>query len=178
MSKDSPQISHLMFVDDLLLFAKANVVQVDVIKRCSNSFCEASGELVSDQRIMIYFFKGVSNQLASELATRNGFKYTNDIDKYLGTTIWSGRLTKHTYNFVLEKTHHRFSGWKSKVLSIAERVTLVNFILLSLPQYIMQSALIPKCIILDWKTSVDNSYGEILFRGEGFVLLLEKISIV
>lgn len=39
LSKNGPQLYHLFFADDLLLFAKAWMDQVPVIKACLESFC-------------------------------------------------------------------------------------------------------------------------------------------
>jgi len=38
-----PQISHLVFVDDLLLFAEASIEQAHCVLHCLDMFCQASG---------------------------------------------------------------------------------------------------------------------------------------
>jgi hypothetical protein len=45
-----PQISHLLFVDDLLLFAEASFEQSHCIMHCLNLFCQASGQKINSQK--------------------------------------------------------------------------------------------------------------------------------
>ncbi|RDX79786.1 putative mitochondrial protein, partial [Mucuna pruriens] len=40
-------ISHLFFVDDLLLFGKASITQIDIINNCLDVFCSSSRQKVS-----------------------------------------------------------------------------------------------------------------------------------
>lgn len=42
-NRGGPPISNLMFVDDLVLFAEASVDQVQVVKKCLDKICDASG---------------------------------------------------------------------------------------------------------------------------------------
>lgn len=37
------EVSHLMFVDDIILIAEANIQQVNIIKSTLDSFCRCSG---------------------------------------------------------------------------------------------------------------------------------------
>ncbi|XP_028755406.1 probable LRR receptor-like serine/threonine-protein kinase At1g53430 [Neltuma alba] len=63
LHKDDPPISHLFFADDLILFAKASIEQVAVIKPCLDRFCLASGQKVSQSKteVMMNLRTGVGN---------------------------------------------------------------------------------------------------------------------
>ena len=39
VGKNGPLISHLMFVDDFILFKEALKTQIDVVMKCLNEFC-------------------------------------------------------------------------------------------------------------------------------------------
>lgn len=54
-SKDGPLISHLLFVDDMLLFTEASVDQVATIKGCIDQFCCHFRQLVSVAKAKIFF---------------------------------------------------------------------------------------------------------------------------
>jgi len=51
-----PQISHLLFADDLLLFAKASIEQAHCVLHCLDMFCQASGQRINYQKTQVFFF--------------------------------------------------------------------------------------------------------------------------
>lgn len=50
-SKQNLGISHLFFVDDLMLFAKANKAGVESIKKVLSQFCKEFGQVVSVEKL-------------------------------------------------------------------------------------------------------------------------------
>jgi len=50
-----PQISHLVFVDDLLLFAEASIEQAHCVLHCLDMFCQASGQQINYQKTQVFF---------------------------------------------------------------------------------------------------------------------------
>lgn len=49
-SSRGPKISHLLFADDLILFAKATVSQARVVRKTVREFCSCSGMMVNSQK--------------------------------------------------------------------------------------------------------------------------------
>ena len=47
LSRHSPNLSHLFFADDLLLFAEASESQIGMIMECLNNFCLALGQRIN-----------------------------------------------------------------------------------------------------------------------------------
>jgi hypothetical protein len=62
IGKHCPPITHLLFVDDLLIFAKATLTEACTIKSCLDSYCAWSGQQVNEAKSSILFSK---NTLAS-----------------------------------------------------------------------------------------------------------------
>ncbi|KAA3473211.1 LINE-1 reverse transcriptase isogeny [Gossypium australe] len=54
------------------------------------------------------------------------------------------RVTKSTLSFVVEKVRHKLQSWEVRKLSMARRVTLAQSILLTIPNYFIQTMLISK----------------------------------
>ncbi|KAJ8436976.1 hypothetical protein Cgig2_012263 [Carnegiea gigantea] len=77
-----------------------------------------------------------------------------DLGKYLGVPTINGKVTKETFREVVQRVDKRLSGWKTKCLSLAGRLTLIHSTLSSLPSFIMQMTWLPRsiCDELDRKT--------------------------
>ncbi|KAK5770770.1 hypothetical protein PVK06_046923 [Gossypium arboreum] len=57
LSQNGPLISHLFFVDDLVIFGKAHLVQARLLDSILNQFCEISGHRISVRKSNIFFSK-------------------------------------------------------------------------------------------------------------------------
>ena len=57
-----------------------------------------------------------------------------------------GRITKSTYQEILDKVDQRLSGWSASHLSLAGRITLCQIVLHVAPIYTMQSTYMPASI--------------------------------
>lgn len=55
--RNMPMVSHLMFVDDLLLFGKADASQIRCVNRVLEEFCRMSGQKVSVEKTSIFFLQ-------------------------------------------------------------------------------------------------------------------------
>ncbi|KAL6199672.1 hypothetical protein ACLB2K_029455 [Fragaria x ananassa] len=81
--------------------------------------------------------------MASSISRTCGSPLTDDLGKYLGMPLIHTRVNKHTYDEILEKIQNKLSGWSSKTLSMAGRLTLVQSVTASIPIYAMQTAKLP-----------------------------------
>ena len=143
ISSNGPMISHLMFADDMVLFAEASVEQLDLILSCLDDFAKASGQKVNLAKSSLYLSPFVDSDLASLLSSRSGIPLTADLGKYLGVPSIHGRISVSTYSSILDKMRGRLDGWKARALSKAGRLTLVQSVLNAIPIFVMQSALLP-----------------------------------
>ncbi|VVA41142.1 Hypothetical predicted protein, partial [Prunus dulcis] len=119
-------ISHLFFADDLILFRKGSVNQAIVMKKCLDDFCSLSGQKVSFEKSMIYVSPNTYPELAQTIATICGSPLTTCLGKYLGVPFIHTRVTKATYQDIIDKVQRRLSSWKSHTLSMAGRLTLLQ----------------------------------------------------
>ncbi|CAN1762273.1 Putative ribonuclease H protein At1g65750 [Linum perenne] len=140
---DGIPLSHCFFADDLVLFGEASATQARVISDILDRFCDASGQSVSKPKSRIYFSRNTPNRVSAEIVSILGIAATSDLGRYLGVPILHGKVTKHTYDFLLDRMDSRLAGWKTDNLSLAGRVTLASSVLNSLPSYVMQIAFLP-----------------------------------
>ncbi|KAA3464882.1 LINE-1 reverse transcriptase isogeny [Gossypium australe] len=127
LSRSGPAISHLFFADDLVIFCKAHIDQARLLKSILDQFCDVSGHKISTRKSNIYFAKGSSEPCF-----------------YLGVPLLHNRVTKSTFSFVVDKVRSKLNSWDARKLPKAGRVTLAKSVLLSIPNYFIQSMLIPK----------------------------------
>ncbi|XP_016178430.1 uncharacterized protein LOC107620837 [Arachis ipaensis] len=121
-----PIISHLMFADDLMLFAEASSTQMMKIMGCLQRFCEASDQIVNTRKTHIYFSKNVDTTTHGDITACSGFMETAEIGRYLGAYILEGRNKRQAHAQSLDKIKNKLKGWKQKCLSMAGRVVLAQ----------------------------------------------------
>ena len=143
LSRGGPELSHICFADDLILFAEASVTQVRVIRKVLEKFCKASGQKVSLPKSKIFFSNNVTTERGERISRASGIAATRDLGKYLGMPILQKRINKDTFGEVLEKVASRLSGWKKQTLSLAGRVTMTKAVLSSIPVHTMSTINLP-----------------------------------
>ncbi|CAL9021082.1 unnamed protein product, partial [Prunus brigantina] len=86
-----------------------------------------------------------------------------DLGKYLGLPLLHSRVTKGTYNGLLDKVQNRLAAWKRKCLSLAGRATLIQAVTSSIPVYTMQTVKLPGSICED----LDRINRDFFWSGSG-----------
>ena len=137
-SRDNVSISHLFFVDELLLFAKIDEEACEVNLEILRIFCNESGQKVSLEKSRIYFSPNVEAETRDEVCERLGIRATSMIGKYLGFPIKHKGAAKNQLNFIMERVMNKLAGWKTQFLSFAGRSMLVKSIVAAIPNYVMQ----------------------------------------
>lgn len=67
------------------------------------------------------------------------YHHTNNIGKYLGFPLLTGRVNKSDFAYILDKINSRLAGWKRKLLNRVARVTLAQSVISAIPIYAMQN---------------------------------------
>ncbi|QHO46030.1 LINE-1 retrotransposable element ORF2 protein [Arachis hypogaea] len=153
LKRDALEISHLYFVDDLILFAEASLEQAVIINNCLNAFCDSSGQKVSQDKTRVFFSRNVGNNVRTIISEALNLSRTDDLGKYLGIPLHHSRVSESTFNNIIDKMNTNLNSWKASSLSLAGRNTLVKSVLSSIPSYTMQTAFLPKatCNAIDKK---------------------------
>lgn len=105
-------LSHLFFVDDVVLFAEASLDQVSVIRNCLDRFFAISGQCVSFEKSKISFSSNVPLDLAEQSSNIAGIPITitTDMGVYHGVPTVHGIITKHTFSHLLDKVRARLAS--------------------------------------------------------------------
>ena len=146
-SGSGPAFSHLFFVDDLVLFARANGTNCSTIRDVLDKFCSISGQTISEAKSRAYFSPNVDRDTRESLSDILGFSSTPSLGRYLGIPIRHPRSSSHEYNFVLDRVKQKLAGWKANMLSFASRAMLIQASSAKILSYIMQCAKLPGGIL-------------------------------
>ena len=95
----------------------------------------------------------------------NGIQITTDLGRYLGVPLINKKVNKSTYQFIVDKVQQRLSGWKAKFLNLTGRATHT-----AIPNYVMQTALLPKSTCNSLNKINRSCCGEVLKRSVKFIM--------
>ncbi|XP_056697578.1 uncharacterized protein [Spinacia oleracea] len=143
-SRNGPSISNLAFADDLILFAEATVDQAMIMYECLDQFCGASGSKISHAKSRVFFSSNTEAEIKKDICDALNITETDDLGVYLGVPTINGRSSKKEYQFLVDRINGKLAGWKSKMISMAGRATLVQSCLSPMPYYAMQTTKLPR----------------------------------
>lgn len=146
ISRGSPPISNLIFVDDLTVFCRVNMNEADVLLECLNKYRTWSGLAINCQKSSIHFSSNVSPRLKPNICQAMGMPECNHRSSYLGLPFCKGKSSTKAFLLLIDKLKGKLGGWKSKNLSKAGRTVLVRHVAQSLPIFAMQSFNLPRSI--------------------------------
>ncbi|KAL7263961.1 hypothetical protein ACSBR1_002000 [Camellia fascicularis] len=96
------------------------------------------------------------------LSMEGGIPIALNLGKYLGVPILHNRVSKTTYNHILDRVWDRLARWKACQLSLAERATLIQSVTSSIPSYAMQSTHLPSSVC----STIDKYHRHFLWGGD------------
>lgn len=147
VSQNGPIFSHLLFADDLVFFAKADLTNCLAIRDVLDMFCSLSGQSMSEAKSRVYFSPNVDKDTRESLSDVLGFASTPNIGKYLGIPMRVPGASSQDYNFIFDRVKQKLTGWKANLLSLAGRNVLIQAFSAAIPSYVMLSTLLPRKIL-------------------------------
>lgn len=91
VARGAPQITHLQFADDSLLFTRANQQEAGIILNILLTYQQASGQVVSMEKSEASFSRNVLDEAKEMICQRMGVKIVESHARYLGFPIVFGR---------------------------------------------------------------------------------------
>ncbi|XP_020593394.1 uncharacterized protein LOC110033681, partial [Phalaenopsis equestris] len=125
-------ISHLIYVDDILVFTRATKSATKSIMECLQHFQQMSGLKVNNDKFEILISKRASLPTKQWIYSYTGFSNLNLPFKYLGIHLMRGRTKLIQFDEVIDKIISTLQGWSNSYLSNGGRITLLK----SIPTYI------------------------------------------
>lgn len=144
--RGGPSISHLLFTDDILLVAEATSSNAHVISDIIDTFGSFTGQTVNKGKVCVLFSPNTPSAVAEAISTQLGIVKTDNLGRYLGIPIISGRKGKEDFSFLVDKVRSKLSGRKAYSLSQAGRISLTQSSIFMHPKLCMQTCKLPASI--------------------------------
>ncbi|XP_074313520.1 uncharacterized protein LOC141648697 [Silene latifolia] len=120
------KIPFLTFADDTIIFAKATKQSCKTIKSILDKFCTISGQSVNFNKSTFQCTKNIDRSLRESFRGILQMNEEAHLGKYLGCPIIDNRVTKNTFENIVQSSCTQLSKWKANSLSQAGRLVLVN----------------------------------------------------
>ncbi|KAK0577517.1 hypothetical protein LWI29_034297 [Acer saccharum] len=146
-SCNGPVISHLLFADDCMIFARASPSNCVLLQSLLGSYALASGQIINCEKSAFCVSPSVSNQLRVQLADILGIKVVDCHEQYLGLPCFSGRRKKALFAGIISRIWDKLKGWRDKFLSTGGKEILIKAIIQAIPTYSMNLFRLSKGII-------------------------------
>lgn len=137
MNHNGPVISYLFFVNDTLIFLKAEKENCINLVHLIDDYCSVSGEQVNLHKSNVLFGGNIMAILAEELTNILGMDKVEDLGVYLGVPAIWGRSKRCGLAYVKGRLLGKIQGWKKSTLSLAGRDVLIKAVAQAIPTYPM-----------------------------------------
>ena len=126
MNVVGPAFTHVMYADDIMIFAKANCNEICVLDNCLETYCEWLGQLINRDKSGLICSKLVQHDRKREIKHILEMKKVNPHASYLGSPLFHSNSRIKDFKFLQDKLEARLMGWRSKALSWAGRATMIR----------------------------------------------------
>uniref|UniRef100_A0A1J3EJP2 LINE-1 retrotransposable element ORF2 protein n=1 Tax=Noccaea caerulescens TaxID=107243 RepID=A0A1J3EJP2_NOCCA len=163
----NPQVTHLLFADDLLIFSDGSRHSLSGIKTILGVFREMCGLDINAEKTEI-FFGGYNDVEISVLSALSGFKIGFFPTRYLGLPLDSSRISYATLQPFIERITAKIHVWTSKFLSFAGKIRLISSVIYGMVNFWSSVFVLPKrfyekvdslCSAFLWKNKTTSAMG-------------------
>jgi hypothetical protein len=137
IARQAPEISHLFFADDSILFCQATEAACSKIQELLHIYELTSGQQVNREKTNIYFSKNTTHALQERIKALLGVQVSCQHEKYLGLPSLIGRTKRQVFSTIKARVWKKLQGWKEKMLSKAGKGVLIKAIAQAIPTYAM-----------------------------------------
>jgi hypothetical protein len=139
-------LSILQYADDTVVFLDHNIEQARNVKLLLTVFEQMSGLKINFHKSELFCY-GMAKDCEPQYSQLFGCSVGTMPFKYLGIPMTHRRLRNSEWRCVVDRFESRLSNWKAKFLSSMGRLVLINFVLSSLPIFMISFFEIPAGVL-------------------------------
>ncbi|KAL0362050.1 UNVERIFIED_CONTAM: hypothetical protein Scaly_1160200 [Sesamum calycinum] len=158
INRGGPQISHLLFVDDTLIFCQATSEAMHYIRRILRTLEATLGLKINLEKSSIVFSKNFPIVGREDLAAILRNQVEAKHDKYLGMPAVVSRSKREIFLHLKDRVWSRLQSWKCKNLSQAGKAILLKTVIQSTRTFVMSCFLVPSSICHEIKGLMANFF--------------------
>lgn len=143
VSRHSPSVNHLLFVDDTMLFRKSNPASVTALSSILNQYELLSGQRINLLKSTVSFSARTPPEVKARVKQTLGIESEGGIGKYLGLPELFGRRKRDIFASIVDRIRQKAFSWTSRFLSSAGKQVLLKAVLSAMPCYVMSCFKIP-----------------------------------
>jgi hypothetical protein len=122
----APEITHLLFADDSLLFFRAQEEQAVRVKVALERYRKANGQLINFDKCSILFNEKQDPTIIDRVKNQLNVNKVTFEAKYLGLPTPGGRLKADRFQSIVDRLTKRCSAWDERCLSAGGKDVLIN----------------------------------------------------
>ena len=143
ISRNGPKLTHLLFVDDSLIFCRAQNNDCQKLLEILGIYERTSGQQINRDKTTLFFSKSTTPDMQESIKQAIGVPVVQQYEKYLGLPSFIGRKKKESFDNIKQKVWKKLQGWEGKLLSQAGREVLIKAVAQALPTYTMSCFKLP-----------------------------------
>ncbi|XP_060211692.1 uncharacterized protein LOC132639246 [Lycium barbarum] len=144
MDKNDPNISHLCYADDTILFSSCDPQSLELLMNKLGKYEEVFGQLINKRKSGFYVTFKEDDPRINIIKGITGFNHCQFPMIYLGCPIYVGRKIIIYFNTMVTKVAKRLQGWQGKLVSYGGKAVLIKSVLQDLPLYLLSVVYPPK----------------------------------
>ncbi|KAH0769668.1 hypothetical protein KY290_013649 [Solanum tuberosum] len=139
-----PQINHLSFADDTIVFSSGRKATLQAILKTLESYERISGQSINKNKCSYTMAPTTPLISIKRVGKILRMRYEHLPIKYMGCPIYNGRKLLEIFIDLICKITNRIKGWHLKLLSTGGRATLIRHVLLALNVHSLAAVHPPK----------------------------------
>ncbi|KAI0519701.1 hypothetical protein KFK09_007159 [Dendrobium nobile] len=149
ITHNAPNVSHLFYADDFLIFSKAIVKEVKLVKKFVSKFCDWTGQKVNSSKSLVIFGKYTDRRRMNLISSILKYKVVKEF-LYLGVKITLRRKVRSDFHNLMEVAPNKLNTWGKNCISLEGKLVLVKYAFLSLPMFLSSISLVPLSILKEF----------------------------
>uniref|UniRef100_A0A803Q2E5 RNase H type-1 domain-containing protein n=1 Tax=Cannabis sativa TaxID=3483 RepID=A0A803Q2E5_CANSA len=135
ISRNTPPITHLLFVDDNILFCSADQSYCDALNHALAIYSKVPGQGINFAKSSILFSPNTSTDIKDLFFHTFQLENRPFITKYLGLSQCLSRSKYPAFTFLKDKISSIIHSWRHKWFSKVGKETLIKVVLQAIPSY-------------------------------------------